>query len=184
MVQRLRGLRLHAVVRGDDEDDQVGRLGAAGAHCGERLVPRRVNEGDLALLAVDDGVDLVGADVLGNASGLVRHHIGIPDGVEQLGLAVVDVTHHRHDRRARHEVGLIALVLAELDVERLQQLPVLFLRGDDLDDVVELGTEQLKSLVVHRLSRRHHVAQVEEHLHQGGRVHPDLVGEVAQRGTP
>ena len=148
VVQRLGGLRLDTVVRGDDQDHQVGGLGAAGPHCGEGLVTRGVDEGDLALLAIHDGVDLVGADVLGNAARFVRRHVGVPDRVEQLGLAVVDVAHDRDDRRPWHQVGLAALVLAELDVERLQQLPVLFLRGDHLDGVVQLGAQQLERLVV------------------------------------
>ena len=71
--------------------------------------------------------------------------VGLADRVEQLGLAVVDVTHDGHDRRARDEVLLVALVLAELDVERLEQLAVLVLGADDLDVVVQLGAEQLRT---------------------------------------
>ena len=66
VVDRLVGLRHDAVVGGDDDHGDVGDLGAAGAHGGERLVARRVEEGD-RLAAV---VDLVGADVLGDAAGL------------------------------------------------------------------------------------------------------------------
>jgi hypothetical protein len=44
VVDRLRGLRHHAVVGGDDDDDDVGDLGAAGAHGGERLVARGVRK--------------------------------------------------------------------------------------------------------------------------------------------
>ena len=184
VVQRLDRLRLHAVVGRDHQDHQVGGLGTAGTHGGERLVTRGVDEGDLAVLAVDHGVDLVGADVLGDAAGFVRHQVGVPDRVQQLGLAVVDVTHDGHDRRPGHQVSVLALVLAELDVERLQQLPVLFLRGDHLDVVVELGAEQLQRLVVDRLGGGDHLAEVEHHLHERGRVDADLVREVAQRGAP
>ena len=109
------------------------------------------------------------------------HHVGVPDRVEQLGLAVVDVTHHRDDRRAGHQVGLFALVLAELDVERLEQLAVLFLGRDDLDAVVQLGAEQLERLVVDRLGGGHHLAEVQHDLDQRRGVGADLVGEVAQR---
>jgi len=42
-------LRHHAVVGGDDQDDDVGRLGAARAHGRERLVTRRVQERDFAV---------------------------------------------------------------------------------------------------------------------------------------
>src|SRR5215467_673111 len=181
VVERLGGLRLHAVVRGHDEHDQVGGLGATGPHRGERLVARGVDEGDLPLLAVHLGGDLVGADVLGDAARFTGHHVGVPDRVEQLGLAVVDVAHDGDHRRPRLEVSLAALVLTELDVERLEQLAVLLLRRDDLHVVVQLRAQQLQRLVVDRLSRGDHLAQVEEHLDQRRRVDADLVGEVAQR---
>ena len=46
VVDRLVGLRLHAVVGGDDDHGDVGDLRAAGTHGGERLVARGVEEGD------------------------------------------------------------------------------------------------------------------------------------------
>ena len=46
VVDRLDRLRHHAVVGRDHQDDDVGGLGAAGAHGGERLVARGVDEGD------------------------------------------------------------------------------------------------------------------------------------------
>ena len=63
---------------------------------------RGVDEGDLALFAVHLGGHLVRADVLGDAAGLARLQVGVPDRVEQLGLAVVDVTHDRDHRRPGH----------------------------------------------------------------------------------
>jgi hypothetical protein len=47
------------------------------------------------------GLDLIGADVLGDAAGFARHDVGLADRVEQRGLAVVDVAHDGDDRRAR-----------------------------------------------------------------------------------
>ena len=102
---RLARLRHHAVVRRDDEDGDVRHLRATGAHGGERLVTRGVEEGDLA--SVD--VCLVGADVLGDASGLGGDHGGRADRIEQRGLAVIDVTHDRDHRRSGREV-LLAVV--------------------------------------------------------------------------
>src|SRR3712207_7185068 len=54
-------------------------LRPAGAHGGERLVARRVEEGDQ--VAVVGG--LVGADVLGDAAGLARGHLRLADRVQQ-----------------------------------------------------------------------------------------------------
>ena len=46
VVERLDGLGHDAVVGRHDQDHDVGRLGAAGPHGGERLVARGVDEGD------------------------------------------------------------------------------------------------------------------------------------------
>ena len=94
---RFLGLRHHAVVRRHHQDDDVGRLGAAGTHGRERFVTRGIQEGDHAARRVD----VVSADVLRDAAGFARRHLGAADVVQQRGLAVVDVTHDGHDRRAR-----------------------------------------------------------------------------------
>ncbi|NIY68662.1 xyloglucanase [Streptomyces malaysiensis] len=183
VVQRLDRLGHHTVVGRHHEDRDVGRLGTAGTHGGERLVTRGVDEGDPALFAVDLGRDLVGTDVLGDATGLARDHVGLADRVQQSRLTVVDVTHDGHHRRTRGEHLLAALVLAELDVEGLEKLAVLLLRADDLDVVVHLVGEKLERLVGDGLRRGDHLAQVEHHLDQGRRVGVDLLREVGQRGT-
>jgi hypothetical protein len=105
----------------------------------------------------------------------------VPDRVEQLRLAVVDVPHHGDDRRPGNELRLVAFVLAELDVERLEQLAVLVFRAHHLDVVVELGAEQLEGLVVDRLGRGDHLAEMEHDLHERAGDGPDLVREVGQR---
>ncbi len=184
MVQRLNGLWHDTVVGGDHQHCDVGRLGTTGTHCGERLVTRGVDEGDLAFLILDLGGNLVGTDRLGDATGLTRDHVGLADRIEQLRLAMIDVTHHGDDRRAGLEILLAADVLAELDVEALQQLAVLVLGRDDLDVVVELSTQHLQSVIAHRLGRRHHLAEMEQHLNQRGRIGADLLGQIGQRGAP
>ena len=55
-------------------------------------------------------LDLVGADMLGDAAGLAGDHVGMADGVEQRGLAVVDVAHDGDHRRARLELGFVGRV--------------------------------------------------------------------------
>src|SRR3954463_8640810 len=182
VVERLDRLWHDAVVGRDDQDDDVGDLRASGTHRGERLVTRGVDEGDRPLLALQLGGDLVGADVLGDAAGLPRHHVGVADGVQQLRLPVVDVTHDGDDRRAGLPVLLVTLV-AEGEVEGLEQLAVLVLGAHDLDVPANLGTEQLERLVVHRLGRGDPLTQVEQGGDQRGRLGTDLLGEVGQRRT-
>src|SRR3954462_7371703 len=183
VVERLDGLRHHAVVGGDDEDRDVRDLRTTGTHGGERLVARGVDEGDRAVLLLDRRVHLVRADVLGDATGLARLHVGGADRVEELGLSVVDVTHDGDDRRARDEV-LFVLVGIELEVEPRQDLGVFLLRRDDLHVVAELGAEQLQRLLRSRLRRGHHLAHLgEDDLHQRGRIGTDAVGEVREAGA-
>ena len=130
VVERLDRLRHDAVVGRDDQDHDVGGLGTTGTHGGERLVTRGVDEGDRPVVALVLDVHLVRADVLGDAAGLALGHLGLADRVEQLGLAVVDVTHDGHDRRPGDQAGLVD-VLVEVDVEPREQLAVLLLGADD-----------------------------------------------------
>ena len=95
MVDGFDGLRHDAVVRRHHQHHDVGRFGAACTHRGKRFVTRGVEEGDDAFL----GFDVIRADVLGDAAGFAAGHPGAPDGVEQRGFAVVDVTHDGDDRR-------------------------------------------------------------------------------------
>src|SRR3954453_15892260 len=183
VVERLDGLRHHAVVGGDDEDRDVRDLRTTGTHGGERLVARCVDEGDRAVLLLDRRVHLVSADVLGDATRLARLHVGRADRVEGLGLSVVDVTHDGDDRRPRDEV-LFILVCVELEVEALQDLSVLLLGRDDLHVPAELRAEQLQRLFRSGLGRGHHLAELgEDDLDERRRVGADAVGEVGEAGT-
>ena len=180
MVERLDRLRLDAIVGSHDEHGNVGHLSASGTHGGEGLVTRRVDERDRAIAAIGVGRDLVGADVLRDAACLAGDHVGLADRVEQLRLAVVDVAHDRDDRRTRHEVGLVALVLAEIEGEGLEELAILILGRDHLDVEVELAAEELQRVVVNRLGRRDHLAELEEHGHQVRGARIDLLREVRE----
>ncbi len=151
VVDRLDRLRHDAVVGGDDDDRDVGDLGAAGAHRREGLVAGSVEEGDRLAL----GVDLVGADVLGDAAGLARGDLGLADRVEQRGLAVVDVAHHGHDRGPVDEIGL-GVVVGDLLLDLLVGV-------DDVDLAVELLRDDGDGLVGQGLGQRRHLAE----LHQG-----------------
>ena len=149
---RLARLRHDAVVGGDDEDRDVGDLRAAGAHGGERLVARRVEEGDPA--AVDDG--LVGADVLRDPARLGVDDGGLANRVEQRRLAVVDVTHDRDDRRPRGEI--LVGVLEDLG------LGVVVGRVLDHDLALDLGGDERDDFVGQRLRDRDHLAEAHHDL--------------------
>ena len=63
---------------------------------------------------------------------LARGDVGLADGVQDAGLAVVDVAHDADDRRTGHQIGLVVLLLDEQ--------PLL---DGDVDLVLHLGAELL-----------------------------------------
>jgi len=79
VVDRLDRLRHHSVVGRDHDHGDVRDLRAAGAHRSERLVTRRIQEGEHPPVVAD----LVGADVLGDPAGLTGCHLGLANRVQQ-----------------------------------------------------------------------------------------------------
>ena len=148
---RLDRLRHDGVVGRDDQDDDVGHLGAAGAHRRERLVARCVEERDRASLLRHD---LVGADVLRDAARFPGHDGGLADVVEQRRLAVIYVPHHRDDRRARvQRLGALGLPL-------LGCLRDVLLLAHRLE--AERRSDQLDHVEVEALVDRDHLAELFE----------------------
>ena len=100
-------LRHDAVIGGDDQHDNVGRLGSARTHAGKRFVTRRIEEHNLAperRRFLVGNANFVGADVLRDAARFASGNVGGADRVEQRGLAVVDVAHDRDHRRTRRRL--------------------------------------------------------------------------------
>ena len=91
---RFFGLRHHAVIGCDNENDNVGDLGAARAHRRERLVTWRIEESNHAL----GRGHVIRANMLGYATGFTGSYAGATDGIEQRSLAVINVAHDRHHR--------------------------------------------------------------------------------------
>ncbi len=80
MVDGLHCLRHDGIVGRNYDYTQVGDLCATGTHGGERLMARGVEEGDMPSVGQ---FHVVSPDVLGDASGLARNHIGLAYIVEQ-----------------------------------------------------------------------------------------------------
>ena len=178
VVQRLDRLGHDPVVRGHDEHDDVGGLRTPGAHGGERLVAGRVDERDATAVLLG----LVGADVLGDATGLALDDVGVADAVEQLGLAVIDVAHDGDDRRARLELAVAVVGEQLLDAELALQLDLLLLARVDQPYLrTDLGREQLDHVVGQRLRGRHHLALRHQEADDVGRRAVELGAEILRR---
>ena len=170
VVDGLDRLRHHGVIRRDDDDRKVGQLCSTCAHGGERLVTRGVQKCDSSAVRK---LHVVGADVLRDASRLTGDDIGFTNIVEQRGLTMVNVSHHRDDRRPWNKVFLaVNLLAATLDL--LGQVG-----RDKLYLVAELLGDKHKGLRVKPLVDGHHHAELHaslDHLvdrsvvHKGGEV--------------
>ena len=160
------------VVGRHHQDHDVGHLGTTGAHGGEGLVARGVDEGDRVALPLD----LVGADVLGDATGLAGDHVGRTDPVEQQGLAVVDVAHDGDDRRSGPQLRLVLLLVVVVE-ELGQQLGLALLaRVDQAHLGTKLGREQLDHVVGQRLGGGDHLPLQEQEA-------DDVAGRPVELGT-
>ena len=167
MIDGFDRLRHHAIVGGDYQDDDVGRLGAPRAHLGKRGVARGIDEGDP--VAGRQG-DLIGADVLGDAARLVRRDIALAQGVEQRGLAVVDVAHDGNHRRP----PLQLLILVDLALQAN-----LDVGGADPPDVVaELDGQKFSRIGVEDVIDGGHDPHLHQRLDHVGRTRCHPAGEL------
>ena len=171
VVDRLDRLRHDAVIGRHHQDHDIGDLGAARAHRGERGVAGRIDEGDL--LAAFRRGHLIGADMLGDAAGFARHHVGVAKRVEQRGLAVVDMAHHGDDRRARLGIGGI--------VDDVEQALFDVGRGDALDGVAQFLGDQLRGVGIDHVGDLVHRALLHQHADDVDRALRHAVGEFLDR---
>ena len=103
VVDGFHGLGHDAVVSRHHQDGDVRDLGAPRSNGGESLVTGGVQEGNLLAVVLD----LVGADVLGDAAHFTLGDAAVADGVEKGGLAVVHVAKDGHHGAAGLHGGIV-----------------------------------------------------------------------------
>ena len=107
--------------------------------------------------------------MLGDAAGFARNDIGLANGVEQRGLAVIDMAHDGDDGRTRHEVFLgVGLVEQAL-------LDVGF--GDALDAVAEFDGDQFGGVGVDHIGDLEHLPLFHQQLDHVHAAFRHAVGE-------
>jgi hypothetical protein len=139
----------------DHQDRDVGGLRTTGTHRRKGRVTGRVDEGDLLAVLLD----LIGADMLGDAARFSGDDIGLADGIQERGLAVVDMAHDRHDRRTRLQ---LALVVGDIEDAGLD---VGFRYA--LDRMAEFRRDELGQVGIDDVAGLHHLAflhQVLDHI--------------------
>ena len=111
VFNRFHGLRHHPIVRGHNEHDDVRGFRSAGTHQRKRFVTRSIEKYYPALLIWIIGTghfDTVRADMLCDPTGFAAGDIGRANPIQEGGLAMIDVAHHRNHRCAlqhhRHQL--------------------------------------------------------------------------------
>ena len=140
----------------------------------------RIEKGKLAGLALVHHVDLVGADVLRDAAGLAGGDLSLADRVQQARFTVVDVAHHRDDRRSRHPFEVL------LDGGLVQgRGAVALFRGRDRRPLAhletELGRDDGGRVVVDLLVLGREDAVADQRLNDMGRSEAEELGQIADR---
>src|ERR1039458_9598042 len=159
-------LRHHAVVRRHHQHNDVGYLGPARPHAGERLVARRIDEDDLAAVQFH----LVSADVLRDAPGFPRRHVGFANDVQQRRLAVIHVTHDGDHRRALLQIlGVLG---------GLHGLHGLHLIADGGGGSAELARHVGGQLGIERLVDGRVNAAIHQLLNEQSGLHVQLLGKL------
>ena len=165
MVDGLDGLGHDAIIGSNHQNCNIGHVGAAGTHGGECLVTRGIQEGDEAIV----DLDLIGTDGLRDAAGLACGDVGLADGIQNTGLAVVNVTHDTDHRGTLHRILLCILFLRE---QALLDGNVHLV----LDLCVELLCQQSCGVEIDHIVDGVHLA----HLHELGN---NLTGLLLQAGS-
>ena len=142
MIDGLKRLWHYAVISGNDQHHNVGRLGAPRAHAREGFMTGRVEKHNLAPVGgrfrIHD-LHLVSADMLRDSAGFALGHSGRTYRIEQGGLAVIHVPHDRDHRGTWYGFG------ATLFASR-GRVGYIFLRLLFEADDVRVGSEEARHL--------------------------------------
>ena len=96
MRNRLFRLRHDPIIGSHHQHHNICALRATCAHGGEGRMTGCIQKGDRAAFQLD----LISADMLGDATRFAFGHVGMADRIQQGGLTMIDVTQNGHDRRA------------------------------------------------------------------------------------
>ena len=93
VLDSFNGLRHHAVICCNNQNNDIRCLSTTSTHRGKRCVAWGIQEGDHAVF----GFYVVCTDVLGNTTRFARRHFSRTNVVKQRGFTVVNVTHDGHN---------------------------------------------------------------------------------------
>ncbi len=169
MVNSLTGLRHNAIICSNDKNDNISNLCSTGTHHGECGVSRSIEEYHFALTFESN---LVCADMLGYSPKLTFSYLSGTNGIEQLGLTMVNVTHYRNDWCTIDHI-LVSL--------RFTSDKCLIIQGYKVDFTVVITTDNLSCLKVDLLVNRHHHTHLEQFGNNLTSLQIHLLGQIRDR---
>src|SRR6266581_5842247 len=93
VINRFDSLRHDAVVRCNDQDNDVGHVSAARAHCGESRMTGRIDKRDLCSIVLNT----VSPNVLRDSASFTGCDPRLTNRVHERGFAMIDMPHKRND---------------------------------------------------------------------------------------
>jgi len=174
MGQGLFGGGHHAVIGGDHQHGDIGALRATRTHRGEGFMARSIQEGDLAATVLD----LVRADMLGDAARFALLNMGATDHIQQRRLAVVNVAQDGHNRRAGLQALRRLCVVEMAPLGEIGLLGFLDFRSDRVGLISHFLDDDRRRVVIDLLVDRRHNPVVDELLHDIDRAGADQLGQI------
>ena len=99
VINRFDCLGHDAIICGNNQNDDIGYISAACAHCGKGGVAGRIDKGDCRTIMIDG----VGPDVLRDPTRFTSRHTRLANRIHQRCFAVIDMAHKCDDGTARLE---------------------------------------------------------------------------------
>ena len=98
VVNSFHRLRHNTVIGSDHNNSQVCRFSTTCTHSGKCFVTWGINKSDNASASIHRQTYLVSTDMLGNSTRFVLTYISTTNGIQQTGLAVVNMAHDGDNR--------------------------------------------------------------------------------------
>ena len=184
VANSLFGLGHDAVIGGHNQNHNVGCLRSTHTHSGERFVTWRIDEGNNIAVVVG----LVGTNVLGNTARFASNNVGVTDGVEQLGLTVIDVTHDGDNRcpdwaRIVAFEGFYFVIGFDAEPKNFLEFDFLFFANIDESNLgTDFGREEFDHVIGQRLCGRDHFALQHQETHDIGSCTIELFAQFLRCG--
>ena len=111
MVDGLNGLGHDPVIGGHHQHHHIGYVGPPRPHRREGFMSRRIQKDHAASGELCRGIPrqfhFMGTDMLGDAPDFLGDDLGVPDGVQERGLAVIHMAHDRDHGWPGAELGRV-----------------------------------------------------------------------------